>query len=135
MIKVSFLLSVLLGCAPALSAQDCHCSDEFQFLIRYMEKNYAGYRDKATGEKRFAYDSVTADVVTRAAMVRKPGFCVALMKEWLAFFRDGHNYITTSATAADPVEVIRVTPETLSLLKARRTGVEGIYHTSDSTYT
>jgi hypothetical protein len=137
MIKAIFSLSVLLAVGQALSAQDCQCSDEFQFLIRYMEKNYAGYRDKAMGEKRFSYDSVTADLVTRAATVRKPAFCVALMKEWLGFFRDGHNYITPASDigAAAPVEVIPLTPQLLSLLKTRRTGVEGIYHTSDSTYT
>jgi Peptidase family S41 len=146
MTKTIFSLAFLLTVAPALSAQDCHCTDEFQFLVRYMEKNYAGFRDKGTGENRFSYDSVTADIATRAALVRKPGFCVALMKEWLGFFRDGHNYITAvSANAdqpasantmgADPVEVIRLTPQTLSLLRARRKGVEGIYHTSDSTYT
>jgi len=111
-----------------------------------MEKNYAGFRDKGTGENRFSYDSVTADIATRAALVRKPGFCVALMKEWLSFFRDRHNYITAASanadqpasantTGADPVEVIRLTPQTLSLLRALRKGVEGIYHTSDSTYT
>lgn len=137
MIKAIFSLSVLLAVGQALYAQDCQCSDEFQFLIRYMEKNYAGYRDKAMGEKRFSYDSVTADLVTRAATVRKPAFCVALMKEWLGFFRDGHNYITPASDigAAAPVEVIPLTPQLLSLLKTRRTGVEGIYHTSDSTYT
>jgi hypothetical protein len=146
MIKAIFSLSILLTVTSALSAQDCHCSDEFQFLVRYMEKNYAGFRDKGTGENRFSYDSVTADIAVRAALVRKPGFCVALMKEWLRFFRDGHNYITTASanadqpasantTGAEPVEVIRLTPQTLSLLKARRKGVEGIYHTSDSTYT
>jgi hypothetical protein len=146
MTRFLFSLSFLLAFALTLSSQDCHCSDEFQFLIRYMEKNYAGFRDKGTGEKRFSYDSVTADIVTRAALVRKPGFCVALMKEWLGFFRDGHNYITAASananqpasgntTGADPVEVIRLTPQALSLLRARRKGVEGIYHTSDSTYT
>jgi hypothetical protein len=146
MTKTIFSLAFLLTVAPALSAQDCHCSDEFQFLVRYMEKNYAGFRDKGTGEKRFSYDSVTADIATRASLVRKPGFCVALMKEWLGFFRDGHNYITAasanadqpasaSTMGADPVEVIRLTPQTLSLLRARQKGVEGIYHTSDSTYT
>jgi len=155
MIKAVFLFSVLLGFAWELCAQDCQCSDEFQFLIRYMERNYAGYRDKAMGEKRFSYDSVTADVVTRAATVGRPVFCVALMKEWLEFFRDGHNYITAAAGSADrpaaadggqaaasvpaPLadagEVIRLAPQLLSFLKTRRTGVEGIYHTSDSTYT
>jgi hypothetical protein len=146
MTRFIFFLSVLLAFALTVSAQDCHCSDEFQFLVRYMEKNYAGFRDKGTGENRFSYDSVTADIATRAALVRKPGFCVALMKEWLGFFRDGHNYITAASANADqpasastagaePVEVIRLTPQTLSLLRARRKGVEGIYHTSDSTYT
>ncbi len=111
-----------------------------------MEKNYAGFRDKATGDKRFSFDSATADIATRAATVNKPGFCAALMKEWLDFFRDGHNYITAakanadppalaSTAGAEPVEVIRLTPQTMSLLRARRKGVEGIYHTSDSTYT
>ena len=142
MIKAIFFLSVLLGVALTVSAQDCQCSDEFQFLIRYMEKNYAGFRDKGTRENRFFYDSVTADIVTQSALMNKPGFCAALMKEWLGFFRDGHNYITAApaaqanaAGAADPVEIIRPTPQTLTLLRSRRKGIEGIYHTSDSTYT
>ena len=146
MIKVIFSLFIVLAFAPALFAQDCQCSDEFQFLIRYMEKNYAGFRDKGTRDNRFFYDSVTADIVTRAALVNKPGFCAALMKEWLRFFRDGHNYITAvpanasqpaagNVTTAAPVEIIRLTPQTLALLKSRRKGIEGIYHTSDSTYT
>jgi Peptidase family S41 len=138
--KVIFSLPFLLVFLLPVSAQDCQCSNEFQFLIRYMEKNYAGFRDKGTGENRFDYDSVTADIVTRAALVNKPGFCAALMKEWLAFFRDGHNYITAvpasgNATKSAAVEIIRLTPQTLALLRSRRKGIEGIYHTSDSTYT
>lgn len=152
MIRAIFFLSVLLTIGLTLSAQDCHCTDEFQFLIRYMEKNYAGFKDKGTGENRFVYDSVTADIVTLAAAVNKPGFCAALMKEWLGFFKDGHNYITAipanaggaandsqaapgNAATADPVEIIRLTPQTLARLRSRRKGMEGIYHTSDSTYT
>ena len=52
MIKTIFLLSFLLTIAPALSAQDCHCTEEFQFVKGYMEKNYAGFRDKVTPDTR-----------------------------------------------------------------------------------
>jgi hypothetical protein len=138
MIKTIFLLSFLLTVAPALSAQDCHCTEEFQFVKGYMEKNYAGFRDKVTPDTRGRYDSVSADIGKRIGLVHNPAYCIGLIKEWLGFFRDGHNYINAIAGKAirpGPVEVIRLSPQMLVLLKARRKGVEGIYHTSDSTYT
>ena len=138
MIKAMFFLCVLLGVRLALFAQDCHCTDEFQFVKGYMEKNYAGFRDKVTPDTRGRYDSVSTDIARRIGLVHNPAYCIGLMKEWLGFFRDRHNYINAIAGKAirpGPVEVIRLSPQMLTLLKARRKGVEGIYHTSDSTYT
>jgi len=55
MIKAIFSLFVVLAFAPTLFAQDCQCTDEFQFVKGYMEKNYAGFRDKVTPDTRGRY--------------------------------------------------------------------------------
>jgi Peptidase family S41 len=137
MIKVIFFLSFLLAVGPALSAQNCHCTEEFQFVKGYMEKNYAGFRDKVTPDTRGRYDSMSTDMARRIGLVHNPAYCIGLIKEWLGFFRDGHNYINAivgKAIRPGPVEVIRLSPQTLAMLRQRRKGVEGIYHISDSTY-
>jgi Peptidase family S41 len=90
-------LFALVLLSVGASAQSCNCRDEFQYLQRYMEQNYAGFKDKATAGNRAAYDSTASSVDHRAARTSKPRFCLALMREWLNFFRDRHNTISQNA--------------------------------------
>jgi len=139
------LLALVLLSARS-SAQSCNCRDEFRYLQRYMEQNYAGFKDKATAGNRAAYDSTTASVNHRAAQSSKPLFCLALMREWLNFFRDRHNTISQNAKV-DPTngggEEILLTPAILASLRRRHEkiaehgameDVQGIYYFGDSTY-
>lgn len=142
------LLFLFVGFSAAVSAQPCNCRDEFLSLQGYMEKNYAGFRDKVSDSTRAAYDSVTAATLHRATGAGKPLFCLALMREWLQFFRDGHNAITTNGKFGPPSpggEMIRLTPSKLAALGGTSPGrgathergaaaIEGIYYYSDSTY-
>ena len=94
MVRRTLPLLALVLRSIGSSAQPCNCRDEFQHLQRYMEQNYVGFKDKATGGNRAAYDSVTASIDHQAARVSKPLFCLALMREWLNFFRDRHTTIS-----------------------------------------
>jgi hypothetical protein len=137
MIKLICSLGILLFFAKVSTAQNCHCSDEFLFLKGFMEKNYVGFGDKVRPDTRLRYDSVSAEVGRRAVAETRPVFCLALLKGWLGFFRDDHNYITGSPekpSASDAAEVVRINPKVLALLKGRRKGIEGVYHTADSAY-
>jgi hypothetical protein len=137
MIKFLCTLAFLLLFVNISSAQNCHCQDEFLFLKAFMEKNYVGFGDKVGPDTRPRYDSLSAVVSRRAAAEMKPVYCLGLMKEWLGFFRDGHNYIDISPGklfSPDSAEVIRLSPRALAILGERRKGIEGVYHTADSTY-
>ncbi len=90
------LLALVLFSAGS-SAQPCNCRDEFQYLRQFMEQNYAGFKDKVTSGNRAAYDSTTDVVFHRAGRTSKPLLCLALMQEWLNFFRDRHNTISQNA--------------------------------------
>src|SRR6202789_4452261 len=94
-----YLLFVLFS--VRVCAQSCYCGDEFVFLQGYMEKNYAGFRDKVNAGSRVAYDSMTASLYRRAVSIRKRGVCLALMRQWLGFFRDAHNYLSELAPARE----------------------------------
>jgi len=93
------LLFVLFS--ARVCGQSCRCGDEFVFLQGYMEKNYAGFRDKVNAGNRVAYDSMTASLYRRAVSIGKPGVCLALMRQWLGFFRDAHNYLSEVAPARE----------------------------------
>jgi Peptidase family S41 len=148
LVRFNFLfpLLALMLLSSGLSAQSCNCRDEFFRLQRYMEQNYAGFKDKVTAGNRAMYDSTTADLCHRAARTDKPLFCMALMQEWLGFFRDRHNSISQNVKF-DSVygggSEIRLTASMLASLgrrheKAAGRGaipdIEGIYYFSDSTY-
>jgi hypothetical protein len=122
MTRSLLLLLLFMGFSATLSAQPCNCRDEFLSLRGYMEKNYAGFRDKVTDSTRPAYDSVTAATLRHSARAGKPLFCLALMREWLQFFQDGHNSITSNLKFGSPYpggEKIRLTASRLAALEGR----------------
>jgi hypothetical protein len=139
------LLALVLLSAGS-SAQPCNCRDEFRYLQRYMEQNYAGFKDKVTAGNHAAYDSTTAAVYHRAARTSKPLFCLALLQEWLNFFRDRHTTISQNVkvgSANGGGEDLPLTPSMLASLRrhdGKDTGrgamedVQGVYYFGDSTY-
>lgn len=144
--RLLLLLMLLLLVSARVSAQSCNCKDDFLSLRAFMEKNYSGFKDKVTAGNRAAYDSFSGAITTRAARTGKPLFCLALMQEWLNFFKDRHNTISQSVLSDSPVnkvETIVLTPSVLASLERRNKkdvrrespgSIEGVYYYSDSTY-
>lgn len=142
--RLLLLLIFFIALSAPVCAQSCHCADEFLSLQRYMEKNYAGFKDKVVANNRISYDSTTAAAYHRARQTAKPLFCLALMRQWVNFFRDGHNYITLNRKLAPPQptgEKIELSATKLAELEGRAASehgvvsdIEGIYYSSDSTY-
>ena len=121
--------------AIRLSAQTCYCPDEFQTLKEYMERNYAGFNDKVTPATRAAYDSTSAAAYRLAKSIKRPLFCLALMRQWLNFFQDAHNYLTqqTQPACTDCGETVLLPASTLTELQTGKS-IQGIYYNRDSTY-
>jgi hypothetical protein len=119
-----------------LLAQSCHCAAEFAFLKADIENNYAGFTDKVNSDTKAAYDSFSEDIMRRARKATTPVRCLALMEEWIAFFKDGHTSVNPGdgPPIVDSAESVAIPPERLQALR-RGKGIEGIYYNPDSTYT
>jgi hypothetical protein len=126
-----FLTFAFLFIATRPLAQQCNCASEFTFLKGDIEKNYAGFKDKVNSHTQSSYDAFSEDILQRARKAPNPVYCLGLMEEWIAFFKDGH----TSVTPGDGPPIVD-SPETLAIppMTGGEKGIEGIYYNPDSTY-
>jgi len=75
-----------------LQAQNCNCKEEFLYMKGYIEKNYAGYRDKLKG-KESEYNAITEQVLNKIEKDTQTVNCFIYLGEWLSYFQDGHTGI------------------------------------------
>lgn len=84
---IYFLLFLLL--ATTTQAQNCNCSENFNFMVLRIKKNYVGYPDKITKENQKQFYAFT-DSLLQVARKTEINKCLSLCKEWLDFFKDQH---------------------------------------------
>jgi len=141
-ILFSILLLFLVN--TAVFSQECKCAEEFQYVKSKIEKNYAGFRDKVNPKTRTAYQKYSDQVLERSKKITSAPYCINLINEWIAFFKDGHievgrNRLSKEKYDADQNRLIAgvekqvVGEEELSRLK-KSGGIEGIYWDKDSVY-
>jgi len=147
MYKPLFILFVLLQSAASFA--QCDCEKQFLFIKHEIETNYAGYKDKTNGSIRKEYDALTSKHLAMAKHTQKDAYCLALMKDWLRFFKDGHVQLYVSDPAdvkhddtagiyarAHTAEIINIPAQKLEQLRHMDSTEEGIYVSlTDSTYT
>ena len=145
--KIALLL--YLASIPALSfaqqaANPCNCTTQFAFVKHEMETNYAGFKDKVNPSTISAYSTITSKMLEKAKNADNQQHCYLAMKEWLAFFQDGHVQLYPADVNHNDTSGINErikNSETLELSKAQleglknAKGIEGIYVHNDSMYT
>lgn len=148
------MLTMVLGLtvAAAEPAPKCGCAEALDFLSAKLEKNYAGFEDKVTPERKAEYGALLAGLKERAKTAATGVDCEKLLKEWTAFFRDNHMQVAlqagpTPAVEEDPAairarfagwEKIELTEEAVRASLAERREsldpLEGIWQFSGSSY-
>lgn len=124
-------------------SQTCNCQTELTYIKSKIEKNYAGFGDKVNSLTKASYDEQTALALERAKSITKPSYCVALMNDWLKFFKDGHIQIGRDRISAEveknylekrrsSVETLKISSSALDGLKKSK-GITGIYENEDTT--
>lgn len=143
--KIFFsLLLVLFLFHQKSFSQTCNCAQEFQYVKEKIEKNYAGFVDKVNSKNKADYDRVSKQILERSKKVSAAPYCIALMEEWLRFFKDGHveigrNRMSKEKYAEDlkrlvqGIENLDVKTSDLTRLEQAK-NIEGVYWSSDSTY-
>lgn len=91
---------------PAAPPAACGCPQNFTQMVRLIEANYAGYRDKVTAATRPRLDSLTAAIRAQADTAQAAN-CGTVLYKWLKFFRDGHLAMINEQGAATDAAAIR----------------------------
>ncbi len=140
------ILLLLICCfyTSVTNAQaDCNCSQNFKVLQQKVRTNYAGFDYRITDNNRKAFELLT-DSVTKAAAILTDGYdCYTLMKRWVAFFKDGHIFLTTTFPAKNmPTGAPQMTTldstafyQYLDKNKGKLAAAEGVWRTDDGNYT
>ena len=87
-VKYIILFFLLLFCYKS-NAQNCNCSDNFNYLVKRIEKNYIGYSDKINSINKSNFKKFTDSLKSEAANSNSYK-CLSICREWLDFFKDQH---------------------------------------------
>ncbi|MCF3110645.1 hypothetical protein LL912_17815 [Niabella sp. CC-SYL272] len=131
-----FLLLLLLSNLNS-SAQNCSCVTTFDRVVSYVERNYAGSKDKINSQTKRSYIFHTATYRRMARQVKKDAGCLYAINQWLEFFKD-HHIALSPGTNADSTslqkaiastETIALPPPAIAAMRAQKgnAGIEGIY--------
>ncbi|QNK61236.1 hypothetical protein H7F33_11710 [Pedobacter sp. PAMC26386] len=85
--KLIVLLFILLS--SLAKAQNCNCSQNFEFLVGKIKANYVGYRDKVNKSNQQRFDLFT-DSLRKVARSTEEADCRDICQKWLSYFKDGH---------------------------------------------
>jgi hypothetical protein len=118
---------------------------DFDFVTSKIAANYAGWENKVTAETKPRLDALTAQLRTRLPAASDEEL-LAILTEWLGFFKDRHTGISAIATTA-PAPVAERTEDyptlpwteatvrsRLAQLGAKRDPVEGIWSIGGGRY-
>ena len=104
---IKHLLIAVLFCLSTanLFAQDCSCTQNFEFAARKLEVNYSGFRDKVNDQTRTAYNEHTRRFREHAAQTTSDTACFNLIYRWTKFFNDQHVQMDYFAPQESPETV------------------------------
>ncbi|MBT2563565.1 hypothetical protein J7E50_04450 [Pedobacter sp. ISL-68] len=93
--KIIYLL-LCLFLSINCGAQVCNCSDNFEFMVQRIKKNYVGYNDKVNKLNQKQFEHFT-DSLQKIANKTESNKCISLCREWLDFFKDKHMTVLFNA--------------------------------------
>jgi hypothetical protein len=85
-----------------VSAQNCNCTDNFDFFVEKIKLNYSGFRDKVTDQNRAAYEEHCSTFRAVSAMATSDTACLRILRDWAKWHRDGHVQISINVPNTSP---------------------------------
>ena len=143
-----FLLAGSACVAQSAPAQPCGCTQDFDYVVHYLERNLPAYMHDVTVLTRPSYERLKHRLRRASARAKKESACLPVLVSYVEFFQDQHTDINGAPRPGvndrDAAAVQRFQnsavfqqAETLRRGSARPyplTAIEGLYQTIDSTY-
>lgn len=135
-------------------SQNCNCKTEYLWVKSFMEKNHPGYNSDIKSPDEPAYKKFTAELLKKIESDKSEKYCIVYLKQYIRYLKDHHSNINQNsrpvvetnqdslqAFIASPLyqETEKIKTDSLELVtklsKSQPDDIEGIYITSDTTYT
>lgn len=134
--KIALLFTLtLIGCRAF--SQTCNCETEVRYIAGFMEKNYAGFKDKQALMTKAGYDKMLNEYIGLAKKPHANEHCLLIIAQYLGKFKDHHVSVGAKfdATKIDSAyianrEIVPITAEKIAELRKSK-GFEGIYDFHD----
>lgn len=96
-------IAALAACTGVDAAAACECAATLDHVAGYVERNYAGFRDKVPSARRGEYDALRTRLAETASRAADDTACDEVIAEYIAFFGDRHLAVGRSMSdAAQP---------------------------------
>lgn len=82
------LIAILFGISA--NAQDCSCTDHFNWVKKTFEENDAGFRFAVDRKGEAAYQKHNETFAEKVKTITDKDTCLYALYDWLKFFRNGH---------------------------------------------
>ena len=130
---LKFLIPLFIFIGADVFAQNCDCNREFLHIKKFMENNYAGFKDKLATITKPRYDKLIAFYSKYTNGKYAMEKCLLIITQYLNIFKDQHiqvqpNFDVTKTDSGfiSQREIINIPDEKIAELQ-RSKGPEGIY--------
>lgn len=83
--------------AAILNGQSCGCSENLEFVMGKMKKNYIGYTDKLKKTDPMMVTKLTDSLISLSVNLKNEMECFNIIHQWLSIFNDGHVGVSLNA--------------------------------------
>lgn len=134
----------------SVTAQNCKCREELDFVINYYENNLPGFSDNVNTVNRESYEAFKTDLRNQAPTVcNKENECYKIILTYAEFFKDNHSSVYSAKPSVNEKDSAAVNAflrsetfterEKLDLsgkkFKNKLGNIENIYRSDDGVYT
>lgn len=101
-LQLMLILNGLTFSAPLSSQKEpCSCSEEFEFLKDYVERNLPAFGANVNESNRSHYHQFVAQLVNEIQNDPINDHCILYLKSYLAYFKDNHSQINDRGIVVD----------------------------------
>ncbi len=97
--RLFFILFIILSVVSPAKSQ-CNCAENFEFVYKKIETNYAGWKDKTSVDRK-GFKQFTAQQQQKAFVETNKNYCYKIIRDWLEYFQDHHTHLYDETPAAN----------------------------------